>query len=83
MEKGCKCPFCEASVDSHSHKDKIEPKQGDLSVCLYCSALSVFDEHIKLRKPTSEEITSFKSDANLWREIKSYVVATTMVNQPQ
>jgi hypothetical protein len=38
------------------------PKPGDVSLCIRCGALAVFDETRRLRRPTGEEAIQFSMD---------------------
>lgn len=56
-----KCQSCGETCDCASHKDTKEPPQkGDFSVCFYCGEIHVFDENLKLRKATQDEINKDK-----------------------
>jgi hypothetical protein len=50
------CPFCGYKVDHASSLDgKHRPSEGDISLCLSCAQILIFDEDLKLREPTPEE----------------------------
>lgn len=38
------------------------PSEGDYTVCVYCASINVFDDGLKLRAPTQEEITQIQAD---------------------
>jgi hypothetical protein len=42
--------------------DDATPQDGSISLCLACGALSIFQEDLTLRKPTSEEIGEIMAD---------------------
>ena len=51
------CPNCNAVLDRHETRDEKNtlPADGDLSVCLYCATVSIFDDG-KLRQATRDDI---------------------------
>ena len=51
------CCACGTTLDGAA--GRAAPKPGDFSICIYCGALSVFDEDLKLREPTQEEAIAF------------------------
>lgn len=74
------CPYCGKAHDRHSAVDKEprEPKHDDLSLCIDCGKIAVFDLiGQRLRVPTSAEQAEI--DANLdiaflraaWRAVKA------------
>jgi hypothetical protein len=59
------CPACGALCNAASVADRrgeAHPKEGDVSVCLYCQAVSIFRADLSLREPTEKE----------WDEIRRY-----------
>jgi hypothetical protein len=55
------CPVCNMSMDmvaEVSHLDGEPPKEGDLTICTYCSAVSVFKADQTVRLATSKELES-------------------------
>ncbi len=71
------CPFCGYFSDcvSHLQQDAL-PKEGDVSFCIKCGEVSLFDKELKLGKinmdelpfETKEEIARIKS---VWRVVKA------------
>lgn len=49
------CPSCMATLDARTGID-ARPKPGDASICIECKTLLIFDENLRLRRPTEEEI---------------------------
>lgn len=47
---GAHCPSCEKLCDAASNldDDNSVPEPGDYCVCIYCAALLLFNEHLKL-----------------------------------
>lgn len=51
------CPNCGSPLEMHAPSTGGEgsPVSGDVTICLYCAAVLVFDEDLKPRMPTAEE----------------------------
>lgn len=66
------CPVCGKKLDAATSVEKEEavPDPGDLSICLYCATVSVFDDNLKLKQMTNEEF------AELPEEVKTSVRKT-------
>lgn len=66
------CPVCGKKLDAATHVEKEEavPGPGDISICLYCATVSVFDDNLKLKQMTNEEF------AGLPEEVKTNVRKT-------
>ena len=47
---GAVCPTCKKVVDGASAADgvKATPKQGDLSICIYCAGVAQYDASLQL-----------------------------------
>lgn len=60
------CPSCGNVLDGATEvhgSDASPPGEGDLSICVYCSALSVFTGiGLDKRKPTKDELRTALSD---------------------
>jgi hypothetical protein len=39
-----------------------KPNPGDVSICISCSAVAIFDGDLSLRKPTDEEAANFPAE---------------------
>ncbi len=52
------CKFCGKKQDAHTevHGEPVKPKQGDLSICLYCGTICLFDESLNLEPLTNAEL---------------------------
>ena len=70
------CPYCGYFSDRVAHPtEDIKPNKGDISLCLKCGNISVFDDKFKLVKcnidklslEEKEEITEARI---VWRTIK-------------
>jgi len=53
------CPNCGKVLDraSETLREKKKPKPGDCSVCMYCCAVLVFDDNLRMRRATLRERT--------------------------
>lgn len=52
-----KCPYCDSKIDGASDPlGDAEPKPGDITICIYCAGLMVFDQLLIPRFPTDEEV---------------------------
>ena len=62
-EVPAECPNCGTVHDMASAvDDNVWPKPGDASICIMCGHLSVFDEHLKLRHMTDDEVDKYAGD---------------------
>ena len=50
------CPKCNALVNGFT--EKARPKPDDLTVCIYCVTVAIFDKKLMLRVATPEEMES-------------------------
>lgn len=59
------CPFCRHTLDAAtagpSNPDAV-PKPGDVTVCIECGAVLLFDDGLKVRGPTPEELVEILQD---------------------
>lgn len=67
-EESRRCPNCN---HKHSSAEEIgsllrkrissnaEPKGGDISICIRCAAVNVFNDDLSVRKATAEELQEF------------------------
>jgi len=52
------CPHCGHEITAASiFGQKVAPSPEDFTVCIECRKLAVFDEKLRLRKPTPDEIS--------------------------
>lgn len=50
------CPYCQAECDRVRQAFGNEaPEPGDVSICLKCGVPCIFDDKLRLRRPTPEE----------------------------
>jgi hypothetical protein len=45
-----------------SVKHNRQPRPGSLSICIYCGAVTIFDEELRLRALTATEVLEVTSD---------------------
>jgi hypothetical protein len=66
------CPRCGTPVDAATGVFDARdgsPGPGDVTVCLYCAAVSVFDADLRLRPPTAEERREMAQDKRVQRTV--------------
>lgn len=67
-----RCRKCGNPLDSAcSVNCNIQPKPGDVSICFYCAAVSVFADDMSLREPNAEEQRTFKKDREIAKAIQN------------
>ena len=49
-------PCCECGKMLDGAAGPCKPSPGDVSLCFECGSLNVFDDDLKLRRPTDEEM---------------------------
>jgi hypothetical protein len=61
-----RCPKCKTILDSASgvNTDR-SPKEGDITLCIKCAVLLVFNKDLIMRLPTNEERMKFASDPSV------------------
>jgi hypothetical protein len=52
----CICPYCNSFINSCISIDESPPKAGDISLCVYCKNISIYNKDSSLRKPSKEEL---------------------------
>ena len=66
------CPYCEHHLDAASDMEtNAVPTPGDVTICISCASVLVFDEALKPRKPTPEEYQAIKRMPNVLRHQKA------------
>ena len=53
------CPHCQTKLDGATALQNSVPNPGDVSICIECGEVNVFDEAMKLRVPTKQEQQEF------------------------
>jgi hypothetical protein len=68
------CPFCGHQLDAVTagpENPDATPLPGDLTVCIQCAGLLVFDDQMKVRPPTSEEQAEMLADPQVIRLVEA------------
>lgn len=56
LEKIVKCPYCGYEMDSSAGAfQDSEPKEGDVSLCISCAGILVFNEQLQAVQPSQKE----------------------------
>jgi hypothetical protein len=67
-DEECHCPSCDAKIDAATGTDHNElPKEGDISICLYCGKILTFNKDIKVVGISDQQYTELDFDTK--REI--------------
>ncbi len=65
-----RCPSCNTVLDESSGiSDAKAPREGDVSICIYCGAILVFGPKLVLRPPTAAELDGLKQSSS-WETVK-------------
>jgi NAD-dependent SIR2 family protein deacetylase len=62
------CPYCGKVTNGAAGPEAPEP--GAISICIGCYNLGIFDDDLKIRKPTVEEFAEIRTDPQVWQEIE-------------
>lgn len=65
------CWSCGKELDGATGKEG-GPSPGDFSLCVECGELNVYDDNLKLRKPTDDEREDAESDPG-FMEMKNFL----------
>jgi DNA-directed RNA polymerase subunit RPC12/RpoP len=60
----CRCVNCGKELDAAAGFDK-SPQAGDASLCLYCGHFMIFDDDLKVRAPTDDELRGWAGNEEL------------------
>jgi hypothetical protein len=58
IEQDC-CPFCGSALDAATavpDNADAAPEAGDVTVCISCAGVLIFDEALSVRRPTTVEL---------------------------
>ena len=63
------CPFCGTYHNAATDTDfgGSMPCPGDIAVCFDCTAVAVYDDDLRLRRPTDAESAEIKRDPEISR----------------
>lgn len=66
------CPYCKAFLNAASNtlNESKSPEAGDLSVCLSCAEILIFDKDLKLAEPSFEIYQKIFNDPALSSSLK-------------
>lgn len=66
------CPNCGKKVDAAmSVNGKRKPRWGDVSICIECHHISVYDNGLQLRNPTDDEMLSIAGNPDVIKAMKA------------
>ncbi len=64
------CNFCGKAQDTHSSfgpSESVQPRPNDLSICLYCGTICLFDESLNLAPMSDADLeTLLNEDPDLF-----------------
>ena len=68
-----RCPYCNRKVNraSNATDNDIGPEVGDIAICLYCHNICVFDEGLKRRQATKEELAEVSKNPDLQSALRA------------
>ena len=66
-----KCAKCGYKMDgaTNVHDQNLRPKAGDVSLCLHCGAIGIFDVAQKVRQPSELELVRIMREPGVAEEI--------------
>lgn len=74
IEISTSCPYCTKSLDLTEDLIGMNiPKPGDVSICIGCADILLFDESMQMRKPTEEEKKELDKNQAI-QKIRVYVL---------
>ncbi len=58
------CKFCGKPQDRHTEakSQPVQPRPGDLSICLYCGTICLFDESLNLEPMTAGDLDTLMAE---------------------
>lgn len=59
------CLVCNRPFNATGTLDQTPPEAGDVSVCIHCAAVAIYDERLQLRPPTDAERQEIDADAEI------------------
>jgi hypothetical protein len=66
------CPYCGYTTNCATGLDGHIPKELDISVCIKCFSIALFNKDLSLRKPEPEEFADIRNDFDTWRGIERF-----------
>ena len=80
------CPSCgyvTQCVSNITGQEDARPRPGDFTVCIRCAKVLVFNENLKMRFPTGEELLEIAGNLKLKREIETIRAGIVMFRHAQ
>ena len=76
----CHCPVCDKKIDAASnlYDESERPFPGDVSVCIQCGTILVFDFDLTMRLPTEEETRAIRENEELSKALTKTQVEISM-----
>jgi hypothetical protein len=75
----CRCPYCGRKLSAASHfSEEVAPHPGDISICIGCGEVLLFDEGLRVRRPTTAELIELQMRP-IWSEIAAHQKAQRVV----
>jgi hypothetical protein len=59
------CPHCLSRNDGATGLETTNPKEGDVSICLYCAGISIFGKDLALLKPSRSTLAVILQDRQI------------------
>ena len=58
------CNFCGKPQDKHTaaHSEPVEPRPGDISICLHCGTICLFNEELDLEPLNQMDLDTLMSE---------------------
>jgi len=74
------CPYCGHYVDQAMQENNLcAPGPGDICICIRCSEVAVFDDTLRLRKPTQAEAKEIAADPYIKSQQKIIITVNAMI----
>lgn len=70
--KPSNCPSCNASIELAGNDFGRSPEKGDISICLDCQAILVFNEDLTIRAITQEEWDKLEDTHKLYIRMEQF-----------
>jgi len=64
------CPYCGYIIEAATGNGPRPPKRGDVSVCIECLNVVMFNDDLTIVKPDPETFAAVRSNTGLWAYIE-------------
>lgn len=71
------CPFCGRRQEAATGAAGTAPSPGAVAICWKCTAVSLYDENLALRRPTAAETEELDADVRIARARAAMAAAAT------